>query len=61
MTIRPVITALDSKAMTATHTDVHARMRGPRRVANTATKVQTRVRTVRCGPRSGQANDDNIA
>ena len=59
--IRPVITALDSNAMAATHKDVHPRMRGPRRAATTATRMQISVKTVRCGPRSGHANEDHIA
>ena len=59
--IRPVITALDSNAMAATHKDVHASMRGPRRAATTATSTQTSVKTVRCGPISGHANEDHIA
>jgi hypothetical protein len=60
-TIRPVITALDSNAMAATHKDVHPRMRGARRVATTATSMHTSVKTVSCGPRSGHANEDHIA
>jgi hypothetical protein len=59
--IRPVITALDSNAMAATHKDVHPRMRGPRRAATTATSRHTSVKTVSCGPRSGHANEDHIA
>jgi hypothetical protein len=59
--IRPVISALDSNAMTATHTDVHPRMRGPRRAATNETSVHTSVKTVSCGPRRGHANEDHIA